>query len=64
MEDRIRVMMVEPVTNIVNEVDTYRIPVNAAVGPGWLKWMVVRNYTCYVLHTQLGLEHSIYMKSF
>ena len=59
-----RVMMEEPVNKLQAEVDAYRIPVNAATGPHWYKWMIVRNYTCYILHSQLGLHRSLYIKSF
>ena len=59
-----RVMMEEPINIIANEIAAYRIPVNPATGAGRFKWMVVRNYTCYVLHTQLGLQHTIYVRSF
>ena len=57
-----RVKMKESLHNIQRDVEINRVPVNAAVGPGVLKWMVVRDYTCYIMHTQFGLLHTIEVK--
>ena len=58
-----RVKMKESIHNIQLDVEINRVPVNAAVGLGVFKWMVVRDYTCYIMHTQLGLPHAIEMRS-
>ena len=56
--------MNESIHDIQFDVEINSVTVNAAVGLGVFKWMVVRDYTCYIMHTQLGLLHTIEMMSF
>ena len=59
-----RVKMAESLHAIALDVEINRVPVNAATGLGVWKWTIARDYTCYILHTQLGLRHTIEMMSF
>ena len=59
-----RVTMTDPFTVIKKDVEENNIPVNTACGNGVGKWSVVRDYACFLLHTQLGIRHSSEVKSF
>ena len=49
---------------IKKEVEWYQAPMNATCGTDKYKWMVTRDFTCFLLHTQLGIPHTTELKSF
>ena len=59
-----RVTMMDSFTVIKKDVEDNNIPVNTACGNGVMKWSVVRDYTCFLLHTQLGIRHTSEVKSY